>query len=520
MMSGNLDIVPLFDQKQWDTRIKELEELKTTGVCFYSDGGLRSHFGKQRSGFGLHAYFFNDEKPQGIGDFKLDYPTAEGYKEKKLTDKSEAKNVVKFLNAYGNTGCVTSPVAELQGAVQAMYLFLDTGLAKFTDKFVLRTDSEYVVQGINTYLKSWEENQWRKSGGQTVKNILYWKLISKLMKRFESFNISVDIKHVYGHAFDTGNNFADQQATLGLMLDVPYGEQWVTREELLSKSVEFSPLFIEYKLLYYPSRIIQSKIDNKYYHYVYTNANSIDEICDVGRNLVDSSIGIIITDEEEPVMTGFYDSCVALDERLYPTPKVVDINVCSKPQIQHELSKANIVNLKREINKKDVEVITTQDKTAMVIMDPPRNAFVTLRNLDKLLSVYRRYLDGDPEIRSLDITDQLFSTSVNGKGVTKYKFILTESPALIAELPFYKPDGDVFIEVPLTLGLDLPRRRTLNNTKDSNPKVTAITWYENTHISYCATVVEIDGAVGVWSAEHSNPVPTEELKDEFYKQPN
>ena len=105
---------------------------------------------------------------------------------------------------------------------------------------------------------------------------------------------------------------------------------------------------------------------------------------------------------------------------------------------------------------------------------------------------------------------------MNGKGVTKYKFKVMESLCVYVDLPIWKESGVKTIKTPLTFGLDLPRRRVFSNIKHLNPQVKVFTWYENEQISYFATVIIVDGAIGVWSAEHTNTIITEELNDEFY----
>lgn len=506
-----------FDLEEWKDRIAELKENKVTGVCFYTDGGQRPVNFVSRSGFGIHAYFYNDDKPEGLGGFKLDYPTRRGYVEKKKAKKDDTVNVYKFLNAYGNINGVTNQVAEVQAFIQAGLLFIETGMHEFCKTFVLRSDSEYVTVGVTENLVNWKRSGWRKSDGRQVKNLAYWKKVDEIITKLEELGVSIDVHHVYGHKYDTGNNNADQMATLGLYQNKPYGEEWIARSDFHAASVDFCPLLIDSKLLYYPSRNIKSKFDGKYHHFIYSNNNNQDKVNEIGRNLIDASIAVVMTDEDQTGINALYDSCRALDKVLNSTPKVVDLNVATKPNVQLEIQEGNVEYLPRDVDKKDIKILTTSEKVALVVLDPPRNSLETQTTIERLLSVYRRLEGGqEPDFKEVDITDELFDKEVNGKGVTKYKFKVMESLCIHVDLPIWKESGVKTIKTPLTFGLDLPRRRVFSNIKHLNPQVKAFTWYENEQISYFATVIIVDGAIGVWSAEHTNTIITEELNDEFY----
>ena len=494
----------------WNSRIDELKELKVSGAVFYSDGGHRAVHFKPRAGYGLHVYFYNDEKAEGLGAFKLDYPTKNGYLPKKQVEKGGAVNIAKILNAYGNIGGKTSQVAELEAFIQAAHIFIDTGLHNFVGVFALRTDSEYVVKGINDYIHVWASNKWRKADGSGLGNVTYWKKIYELIAKIEELGCGLDIGWVKAHATNFGNNVADQLATLGLFQELEYADEWIARAAYMAASLEFSPLLIDSKLLYYPGRT--NMRDGMHYHYLFSSNNNADKANQVGRNLIDASISFVATMHEQPTLTEIYERCEVLDDHISRTPKVVDLNLITKPNVQIELSAANIPHLPQVHDKKDIKINTVGEKTVITVLDPPRNSLVTERRLEELIEVFRRFESGDDTIIETDITEHLFDTEVNGKGVTKYKFKVTESPAVDVTAPIWKEDGIKDYKFTLTLGLDLPRRRVFSNIKDANPKVSIFTWYENEEVSYFGTIIRIDDAFGVWTAEVSNSVLTGELQ--------
>lgn len=508
-------IVQRYMTVDWSKRIEELKADNVCGAVFYTDGGMRRVRGVDQSGYGIHAYFFNDAKAEGLGGFKLDHPTARGYQVKKTVKKEDAVNVVRFLNAGGNNSLTTNQVAELEAFIQACSLFINSGMIEFCKTLSIFSDSEYLTKGINDHMQGWVRNGWRKSDGKQVKNLVYWKQIHQLVEAIEATDCILHVDWVEGHAFNTGNVIADQMATLGLFQCETWFDEWLERNEYLASAIAFSPLLIESKLLYYPTKSNRSKLDNKWYHWIYNNNNNQDEVNEIGRKLLDASIGIVITDERQEYIHQLYDSCEVLDDLISGTPKVIDLSVATKPNVVIELTKDNIIHAELEVTKRDIKLKTTADKVAITVLDPPRNSLTTAKNIEELLNVYQRYLDGlDEDILSVEITDHLFDKEVNGKGVTKLKFKVMEDPVITVNAPFWRSNGETrHFNVPLTFGLDLPRRRVFSNIKDLNPQAWLITWFENDYMSYCATIVKIDGAIGIWQAEQANAVKTALLEE-------
>jgi ribonuclease HI len=99
--------------------------------------------------------------------------------------KDEAVNIIKILNAYGYIGAKTSQVAELEAFIQAAHIFLDNGMNNLMGVFALRTDSSYVVEGVNNHIHVWASNKWRKADGSPLANVTYWKKIYELIRAIE-----------------------------------------------------------------------------------------------------------------------------------------------------------------------------------------------------------------------------------------------------------------------------------------------------------------------------------------------
>lgn len=75
----------------------------------------------------------------------------------------------------------------------------------------LYSDSSYVLQGLNEWMKGWKQKGWRrksKNGGfEEVKNVELWKELDQLIQRHE-----MHYHHVRGHSGHPENERCDQMA--------------------------------------------------------------------------------------------------------------------------------------------------------------------------------------------------------------------------------------------------------------------------------------------------------------------
>jgi ribonuclease HI len=73
------------------------------------------------------------------------------------------------------------------------------------------TDSEYVRNGITTWIHGWKKRGWRTADGKPVKNVDLWQRLEALVAEHE-----VAWHWVKGHAGDPGNERADALANRGV----------------------------------------------------------------------------------------------------------------------------------------------------------------------------------------------------------------------------------------------------------------------------------------------------------------
>ena len=71
----------------------------------------------------------------------------------------------------------------------------------------LITDSKYVMQGINDWIKNWKKNNWKTAAKKPVKNVDLWQ---RLDTATEKHNIKWE--WVKGHSGHPGNERADELA--------------------------------------------------------------------------------------------------------------------------------------------------------------------------------------------------------------------------------------------------------------------------------------------------------------------
>jgi ribonuclease HI len=79
----------------------------------------------------------------------------------------------------------------------------------------LYTDSKYVIQGINEWIKNWKSNGWKTAAKKPVKNADLWQLLHA-----QDNNHRVNWHWVKGHTGIEGNEIADALANEAIDLAI------------------------------------------------------------------------------------------------------------------------------------------------------------------------------------------------------------------------------------------------------------------------------------------------------------
>ncbi len=108
---------------------------------------------------------------------------------------------------FGGLPSTTNNRMELTAVIEAL------GLLKRPALVAVYTDSEYVKNGITTWIHGWKKRGWRTADNKPVKNIELWQQLDALVAQHQ-----VQWHWVKGHAGDPGNERADALANRGVDL--------------------------------------------------------------------------------------------------------------------------------------------------------------------------------------------------------------------------------------------------------------------------------------------------------------
>ena len=106
---------------------------------------------------------------------------------------------------FGGEGLTTNNRMELTAVIEAL------SALKKPSEVALYTDSQYVLQGIMTWIHNWKRNGWKTSDRKPVKNADLWQALDRL-----AANHRIAWHWVKGHADNPGNIRADALANRGV----------------------------------------------------------------------------------------------------------------------------------------------------------------------------------------------------------------------------------------------------------------------------------------------------------------
>lgn len=106
---------------------------------------------------------------------------------------------------WGGEAHTTNNRMELTAVIEAL------SSLKRRCKVAIYTDSEYVRNGITTWIHGWKARGWTTADRKPVKNVELWQRLDALSRQHE-----VRWHWVKGHAGDPGNERADALANRGV----------------------------------------------------------------------------------------------------------------------------------------------------------------------------------------------------------------------------------------------------------------------------------------------------------------
>lgn len=102
----------------------------------------------------------------------------------------------------GSSKFTTNNIMEMTAVLTAIKAVPEGG------EGIIHTDSQYVKNGITSWIHSWKKNGWRTSGKQPVKNAELWKELDEAFSKRK-----IDMVWVKGHNGHEFNELADSLAT-------------------------------------------------------------------------------------------------------------------------------------------------------------------------------------------------------------------------------------------------------------------------------------------------------------------
>ncbi|MFV2060986.1 MAG: ribonuclease HI [Gammaproteobacteria bacterium] len=78
-------------------------------------------------------------------------------------------------------------------------------------KIVITTDSQYVMNGITSWINNWKKRNWKTAAKKPVKNVDLWQRLDAAVSQHD-----VSWEWVRGHSGHTENEIADDLANKGI----------------------------------------------------------------------------------------------------------------------------------------------------------------------------------------------------------------------------------------------------------------------------------------------------------------
>jgi ribonuclease HI len=106
---------------------------------------------------------------------------------------------------FGGTSATTNNRMEMTAVIKALESLEGRG------PVVIYTDSQYVKNGIQTWIHGWKRNGWKTADKKPVKNADLWRELDALAARYD-----IEWHWVKGHNDTPGNERADALANRGV----------------------------------------------------------------------------------------------------------------------------------------------------------------------------------------------------------------------------------------------------------------------------------------------------------------
>ena len=119
-----------------------------------------------------------------------------------ITDQQTQKTKMVSGGIFGELATIGR--MELNAAVQGI---LNIPYPNRKAKILVRPDSMYVVNSINTWIKQWHKNDWKNAAGEPIKHVDLMMQLHGLLKVHV-----IKAEHIKGHSGHPLNELCDKEA--------------------------------------------------------------------------------------------------------------------------------------------------------------------------------------------------------------------------------------------------------------------------------------------------------------------
>lgn len=108
---------------------------------------------------------------------------------------------------FGGEANTTNNRMELTAVIQGLQ-----SLKRKPCRVIIYTDSQYVKNGMESWIHNWKKNGWKTASKKPVSNAELWQMLDTLVAEHD-----VSWKWVKGHAGHAENERADELANMGVL---------------------------------------------------------------------------------------------------------------------------------------------------------------------------------------------------------------------------------------------------------------------------------------------------------------